>query len=222
MVYISPSILSADFANLQRDCTEAVGNGADFLHIDVMDGHFVPNITIGAPVLKCLKKAIPDAFYDVHLMISDPNRYAPQFAEAGADLICFHLESDGDVQQTIDTIRSLGCKVGIAVKPATPVDAVLPFIDKVDLVLVMTVEPGFGGQDFMTEQCEKVFALRQATIDRGLDSLMIEVDGGIDKYTSQIAVTAGANVLVAGSAVFGRGSIAQNIAAIRRACQGEG
>lgn len=173
-------------------------------------------------MLKCLKKAIPDAFYDVHLMISDPNRYAPQFAEAGADLICFHLESDGDVQQTIDTIRSLGCKVGIAVKPATPVDAVLPFIDKVDLVLVMTVEPGFGGQDFMTEQCEKVFALRQAAIDRGLDGLMIEVDGGIDKYTSQIAVTAGANVLVAGSAVFGRGSIAQNIAAIRRACQGEG
>lgn len=221
MLYISPSILAADFAFLQRDCAAAVAGGADMLHIDVMDGHFVPNITIGAPVLAAVKKAVPDTVYDVHLMIDDPMRYIGDFARAGADIITFHYEAGSDPDRTIEEIHRCGCRAGISIKPGTPVEVIFPFLPKVDMVLVMTVEPGFGGQQFMQDMCQKLFALHLKAQELALDKLLIEVDGGIDKYTSQLAVTAGANVLVAGSAVFKKDNITEAIAAIRSSCEGE-
>lgn len=220
MLHISPSILSADFANLERDCSAALNAGADFLHIDVMDGHFVPNITVGAPVLKSLKAALPGAVYDVHLMISEPLKYIDSFADAGADIITIHLESEGDTERTINEIHRRGLKAGLSLRPATPVEQIFPYLSKLDLVLVMTVEPGFGGQSFMPEQCNKVFALRQKAIDLSRE-LIIEVDGGIDKYSAQIAVAAGADALVAGSAIFGKHDIDGAIKSIIKACEGE-
>lgn len=221
MLHISPSILSADFANLGRNCTEAVNAGADLIHFDVMDGHFVPNLTVGVPVLRSLKASLPAVAYDVHLMITDPMKYIGSFADAGADIITFHYEAEGDVDRTIAEIKRHGKFAGLAIRPATPAEAIFPYLSKLDLILVMTVEPGFGGQAFMSDQCEKVWAIHQKAIDIGKDNLLIEVDGGIDKYTAQIAVTAGANTLVAGSAIFGKGDIAASIAAIRKACAGE-
>ena len=147
MTKVAASILSADFANLHKDCTRLLEAGADVMHFDVMDGHFVPNISYGAPVLTCLHAALPDVFYDVHLMISDPARYAADFAKAGADLITFHLEAVPDtVEEVIAAIRATGCQVGISIRPGTPVEAVFPYLSVVDLILVMSVEPGFGGQ----------------------------------------------------------------------------
>ena len=150
MTKVAASILSADFANLHKDCTRLLEAGADVMHFDVMDGHFVPNISYGAPVLTCLHAALPDVFYDVHLMISDPARYAADFAKAGADLITFHLEAVPDtVEEVIAAIRATGCQVGISIRPGTPVEAVFPYLGVVDLILVMSVEPGFGGQKFL-------------------------------------------------------------------------
>ena len=202
MVKISASILSADFACLADDCRRALDAGADWLHIDVMDGHFVPNISYGAPVLSCLHKALPQAYYDVHLMISDPAGYAADFARAGADSITFHLEAvPGKVEETIRAIHDTGCKAGISIRPGTPVEEVYPYLALVDLVLVMSVEPGFGGQAFLTASPERLAALKAECLRRGV-SPVLQVDGGVNGVTAPLCVQAGADNLVAGSSLF--------------------
>lgn len=214
MTKLSPSILSADFSRLGQDCRRVLEAGADMLHYDVMDGHFVPNISFGVPVLKSLHAALPDAFYDVHLMISRPQDYLEAFVKAGASLITFHLESDCDAGQTIDRIHELGCKAGISVKPGTDARQVLPYLDRLDLVLVMSVEPGFGGQKFMPQALDKLRLLKEECARRGLCPYL-EVDGGVDETTGRLCVQAGANLLVAGSAVFGAADPAQAVARLR-------
>lgn len=203
MTIVSPSILSADFAQLGADCRTVLQAGAQMLHYDVMDGHFVPNISFGVPVLKSLHNSLPDAFYDVHLMIEHPLQYAEAFAKAGAMLQNFHVECSDDVQQTLDAIRALGCKTGLTIKPGTSPEALLPYLEQLDLVLVMSVEPGFGGQKFQEQSLEKLRWLRNEREKCGLHFLL-EVDGGVDETTAPMCVEAGADVLVAGSAVFGR------------------
>ena len=193
MAMVSPSILSADFAHLGSDCRAVLDAGAQMLHYDVMDGHFVPNISFGVPVLKSLHKALPDAFYDVHLMIDDPLTYAEPFAKAGASLITFHLECGCDTAATLARIKAL---------------------DQLDLALVMSVEPGFGGQKFMPMALDKIHALREEIDRRGL-SCLVEVDGGVDAVTGPACVEAGADVLVAGSAVFGAACPAAAVAGLK-------
>ena len=197
---ISPSILASDFSRLAEEVKSIEYAGADLVHIDVMDGMFVPNITLGAPVIKCLKGKTTLPF-DVHLMIEEPIRYIDDFAEAGADIITFHIEAAKDAKATIDKIKAAGCKPAISVKPNTPAEVVFPYLDELYMVLVMTVEPGFGGQSFMPETMPKVKAIREEAIKRNLD-LRIQVDGGIDDKTVTEAITNGADVLVAGSYVF--------------------
>ena len=214
MAMVSPSILSADFAHLGSDCRTVLDAGAQMLHYDVMDGHFVPNISFGVPVLKSLHKALPDAFYDVHLMIDDPLTYAEPFAKAGASLITFHLECGCDTAATLARIRALGCKTGLSVKPHTSVQALFPYLDQLDLALVMSVEPGFGGQKFMPMALDKIHALREEIDRRGL-SYLLEVDGGVDAATGPACVDAGADVLVAGSAVFGAADPAAAVAGLK-------
>ncbi len=202
MTKVAASILSADFANLHKDCTRLLEAGADVMHFDVMDGHFVPNISYGAPVLTCLHAALPDAFYDVHLMISDPARYAADFAKAGADLITFHLEAVPDtVEEVIAAIRATGCQVGISIRPGTPVEAVFPYLSVVDLVLVMSVEPGFGGQKFLPTTPARIAAIRAERARLGCNTL-IEVDGGINTVTGPQCIEAGVDWLVAGNSLF--------------------
>ena len=197
---ISPSILASDFSRLAEEVKSIENAGADLVHIDVMDGMFVPNITLGAPVVSCLKgkTSLP---FDVHLMIEEPVRYIDDFVKAGADIITFHIEAAKDVKATIEKIKEAGCKPAISIKPNTPADVVFPYIDELYMVLVMTVEPGFGGQSFMRETMPKVRAIRDEATKRGLD-LRIQVDGGIDDKTVSEATENGADVLVAGSYVF--------------------
>ena len=213
MIKISPSILSCDYSKMGEEFKRMKDCGADWLHIDVMDGHFVPNITLGAPIVKCMRKC-SDLVFDVHLMISDPKKYIPDFVKAGADIITFHVESDSPVEETVDLIRSLGCKAALSVKPKTPVEVVFPYLDKLSMVLVMTVEPGFGGQSFMADMMDKVKLLRAECEKRGLD-MDIQVDGGINEKNAGLAVESGANVLVAGSAIFGSADPKSTIASLR-------
>ena len=213
MIKISPSILSADFANLERDIHRIAD--ADYVHVDVMDGVFVPNISIGIPVLKSIRK-VTDMFLDVHLMITQPVRYVEQFCDAGADLVTVHVEADfpENIQAAIDKIHAKGKKAGVVIKPRTPASAVLPFIDKVELILVMTVEPGFGGQKFMADMMPKVQTVR-GYIDALNPACELEVDGGVDAQTCKLCIAAGANVLVAGSSVYKSADIPATIAALR-------
>ncbi len=206
-IKISPSVLAADFSHLAED-VKRIEQSVEYLHLDVMDGVFVPNISFGAPVIASLRKHSA-LFFDVHLMIVDPIRYVDDFARAGADLITFHYESTDDVNTVIDAIRAKGVKVGISISPETPVDVLTPYIEKVDMVLIMTVRPGFGGQKFMADMMDKVRFVRNFATERGLD-LDIQVDGGVSDKNTEIVCAAGANVLVAGSAIFG----AQNPAEI--------
>lgn len=213
MIKISPSILSCDYSKMGEEFKRMEECGADWLHIDVMDGHFVPNITLGAPIVKCMRKC-SSLVFDVHLMISDPKKYIPDFVKAGADVITFHVESDSPTGETIDLIRSLGCKAALSVKPKTPVEVVFPYLEKLSMVLVMTVEPGFGGQSFMADMLDKVKVLRAECERIGLDT-DIQVDGGINEQNAGLAVQSGANVLVAGSAVFGSKDAKATIASLK-------
>ena len=203
MAQIAPSILSADFVNLERDIRSLSTHGADLVHVDVMDGIFVPNITIGIPVVAAIRK-ITDLPLDVHLMIDRPLRYVEQFVKAGADYVTIHIEADQpqNTLEALDKIHALGCKAGIVLKPKTPAEAAIPYLEKCDMILVMTVEPGFGGQKFMADMMPKVKQLREWMDDINPDCL-IEVDGGVDKNTHTVCKESGANVLVAGSAFFG-------------------
>ena len=200
MIKISPSVLAADAARLAAEAEKMRLAGADMLHFDVMDGHFVPNISFGIPVLESLNRA-SGLFMDVHLMISEPARYAAAFAQAGADLLTFHLEAADSPASVIDLIHGLGVKAGISVKPSTPAEALFPYLKQADLVLVMTVEPGFGGQSFLPDMLPKITALRREAERQGA-APDIQVDGGINAETGKQCVAAGANVLVAGSYLF--------------------
>ncbi|MFA6990341.1 MAG: ribulose-phosphate 3-epimerase [Candidatus Gastranaerophilaceae bacterium] len=207
---IAPSILSADFANLASDIKKVEEAGADWLHIDVMDGHFVPNITIGVPVVKSIRK-ITSMPLDVHLMIENPQNYIEDFANAGADIITVHYEACIDLDSTVKKIKKLGKKVGVSIKPLTNVEVVDSFIKKVDLILVMTVEPGFGGQNFLISALDKIEYIKNKKNEYALSTLFIEVDGGINEETSKLVRKYGANAIVAGSYIYNSPDIKASI-----------
>lgn len=209
-VIVSPSILSADFANLERDIKLVEQAGADWLHVDVMDGHFVPNITIGVPVVKSIKH-VTKLPLDVHLMIENPEKYIEAFANAGADILTFHYEAVSDVKNVIDLIKSFGVKAGISIKPKTSPEVLLPYLKDLDLVLVMTVEPGFGGQKFMYDCAEKIPYLKR----NADNTLIIQVDGGINAETARICTSYGANSLVAGNYIYNSDNIEQAVKSLR-------
>ncbi len=213
MIKIAPSILSADFANLERDIQKV--SSADCLHVDVMDGAFVPNITIGAPVVQSIRRCT-GMFLDVHLMVEKPARYIEAFAQAGADLLSVHLEADhpSRIAEALRIMDRCGVKKAAALRPITKAEAILPYIEELDLVLVMTVEPGFGGQAFMDSQLETIHRVR-AIVNQYNPACEVEVDGGITPKTAPLVVEAGANVLVAGSAIYGAADIPAAIAALR-------
>ena len=213
MIKISPSILSADFANLGRDVEKLEQCGADMVHIDVMDGMFVPNISFGLPVIKAIRKytTIP---FDVHLMIEEPSRYIKEFVEAGADIITIHAEADRHLDRTINYIKSFGVKAAIALNPATPVEAIKHLIPNLDMVLIMSVNPGFGGQKYIKYSADKIKEVKELS-DKCNRNLMIQVDGGVSKDNIEEIVKNGANVIVAGSSVFKNGEIEKNIKSLK-------
>ena len=213
MIYIAPSLLAADFANLEKEIERVHHAGAHYLHLDVMDGAFVPNISFGPPVIASIRKK-SKLFFDVHLMIKNPQRYIESFVRAGADCITIHLESTSRPKDAIMKIKEHDMKAGIAISPDTPADAVFPYLSMVDMVLVMTVEPGFGGQALIPETLEKVRKIKEYITANNIN-INIEVDGGINEHNAIMAVEAGANVLVAGSAIFGSKTPAQVIKKMR-------
>ena len=195
---ICPSILSANFATLGEDCKKVIAAGADWIHVDVMDYHFVPNLTIGAPVVSSLHKYIPDAFLDVHLMVENPEKYVVDMAKAGANQFTFHIEATNNSDSLIESIHKAGMRAAIAVKPKTPIDSIYPYLDKVEMILVMTVEPGFGGQKFMADMMPKIQEIRKRN-----QKIDVQVDGGLNAETVKTCAEAGSNCIVAGSFVFG-------------------
>lgn len=213
MVKIAPSILSADFSKLGEEIKDVEKGGADYIHVDVMDGHFVPNITIGPLIVEAIRPvtALP---LDVHLMIENPDQYIEAFAKAGADYITVHVEACRHLHRTIHHIKSFGVKAGVVLNPATPVNAIEHIIDDVDMVLLMTVNPGFGGQKFIHSVLPKISAVKEMADAKGLD-IEIEIDGGVNEETAKLCIEAGANVLVAGSAVYNEVDRAQAIASIK-------
>ncbi len=214
-VLVAPSILSADFTRLGEQIAEAEKGGADWIHIDVMDGHFVPNITVG-PLIVAAARRVTKLPLDVHLMIEKPDRYIDDFVKAGADWLTVHQETCPHLHRTVQRIRELGARPGVSLNPSTPVETLVDILPFVELILVMTVNPGFGGQSFIRESLPKLARLARLLESASLPNVRIEVDGGIDAKTAPAVVEFGANVLVAGSAVFAKGSIVENIQAIRR------
>ena len=214
MVKIAPSILSADFSKLGEEVVKLHNAGADFIHIDVMDGEFVPNITFGMPVIKAIRNKT-DKIFDVHLMINNPQRYIDDFIAAGADILTLHYESERHLDRAIQYIKSKGVKAAVALNPATPTMVLKDIIADLDMVLIMSVNPGFGGQKFIPYSLDKIKEVKEMSIKANNPNILIQVDGGVDKNNVKDVIEAGANVIVAGSAVFGDGNIEENIKALR-------